>query len=482
VTDSDSDTDVALQATRALRVVPLLVAASLAAAFGMTLGSHPLEAVLLLVLVPLALTRPTATLGLILFVTVLVPFDVQNRYSLGGKAGLPGLLAVDLLLGVGLCRLVFLLLRGRLRVGRPMVVAGAVMVGGLAAAAHGVAVGAAVSDAGTEARCLVFGLGSFLLAWPLLLRRATRTRLSRTLLALGLALGLWGIAQVVFHVAYSSGGDVGVRPGIDQIAAAGGGQLQGGLYAYPVAVAMSFAALLAPARTSVAARGLTVAVFALNSVCVLLTFERSIWVAALIGCVAAAIRSGRAARPAALRWLALAAAAAVVYGALSPGTVSTSIDRVQSIFSYSSESSYQSRHVESEAVLQEIRREPIVGSGFGATVTWGQRNVFAPRTTNFTHEGYLWLAWKIGTPLALVLSGCLLFAALRPLTPTSDEQLRSLRVGSHAALLASLAVCVAFPEFNALGITAVLGVVAAACLAPEDQRGRIDTGATSTTL
>jgi hypothetical protein len=454
----------------------------LAAAFGMTLASHPLEAVLLLVLVPLALTRPTATLGLILFVTVLVPFDVQNQYSLGGKVGLPGLLAVDLLLGVGLCRLAFLVLRGRLRVGPPMVVVGVLMVGGLAAAAHGVVAGAAVSDAGTEARCLVFGLGGFLLAWPLLLQQATRTRLYRTLLALGLALGLWGIAQVVFHVAYSSGGDIGVRPGIDQVAAAGGGQLQGGLYAYPVAVAMSFAALLARADKSGAVRVLTIGVFALNSVCVLLTFERSIWGAALIGCVAVAVRSGREALPATLRWLAVGAAAVVVYIALSPGTLSTSIDRVQSIFSYSSQSSYQSRHVESEAVLQEIIREPIIGAGFGATVTWGQRHVFATRTTNFTHEGYLWLAWKVGTPLALALSGCLLFAALRPLRPTSDQRLRALRVGSHAALLASLSVCVTFPEFNALGITAVLGVITAVCVAPEDQRGRIDTGATSTTL
>jgi hypothetical protein len=477
-----TDAGRALSATRAPRVVPLLIGGVLAVGFGITLASHPLEAVLLLVLVPLALTRPSATLALILFVTVLVPFDVQNRYSLGGKVGLPGVLAVDLLLGLGLCRLAFLALRGRLRVGPPMVVAGVLMVGGLAAAAHGVVAGAGVSDSGTEARCLIFGLGSFLLAWPLLLQPTTRARVYGTLLALGLALGLWGIAQVVFHVAYTSGGDVGVRPGIDQIAAAGGGQLQGGLYAYPVAVVMSFAVLLSQATTSVAARVLTIGVFALNSVCVLLTFERSIWVAALIGCLAAAFRWGRAALPAALRWLALGAAAAVVCAALSPGTVSTSIERVQSIFSYSSQSSYQSRHVESEAVLREIVRKPVVGAGFGATVTWGQRHVFATTTTNFTHEGYLWLTWKVGVPLALALSGCLLFAALRPARPTSDQRLRALRVASPAALLASLSVCIAFPEFNALGITAVLGFLTAVCMTPEDQRGRIDTGADSTTL
>jgi hypothetical protein len=445
---------------------PVTIAGLLAVAFGATVAAHPVEAVLPLVLVPLALSCPTATLGAVLFVTVLVPFDVQNRYSVGGGAGVPGLLGVDVLLGLGILRIAFLVARGRLRLAPPMVVAGVFLLGGLAAAAHGLVAGAAASDAGTEARCLIFGCGSFLLAWPLLLRPETRARLYRTLLALGLVLGLWGIAQVVFHVAYTTGGDVGVRPGIDQIAAVGGGQLQGGLYAYPVAVAMSFAALLAGAAESVAVRTLCAGVFGVNCVSVLLTFERSIWGAAFIGCVAVACRAGRAALPATLRWLAVGAVVVVLYTALSPGAVGTEISRVQSIFSFSSQSSFQSRHAESDAVLQVIRQAPIAGAGFGATVTWGKRNVFATTTTNFTHEGYLWLAWKVGVPLALALVGCLLFAALRAARPSPDPALRALRMGSHAALLASLTVCVTFPEFDALGITAVLGVLTAACLLP----------------
>lgn len=457
---------VALHPRRAYRAGPVAIGALLAVVFGTALAAHPVEAVLLLVLVPLALCCPTATLGVVLFVTVLVPFDVQNRYSVGGGTGAPGLLAVDVLLGLGILRLAFLVLRGRVRLAPPMVVAGLFLVGALAAAVHGLIAGVAASDAGTEARCLIVGCGSFLLTWPLLLQRETRERLYRTLLALGLVLGLWGVAQVVFHVAYSTGGDVGVRPGIDQIAAVGGGQLQGGLYAYPVAVAMSFAALLAGAGKSVAVRMLFAAVFGVNSVCVLLTFERSIWGAAAMGCIAVACRAGRSALPATLRWLAVGAAVVVLSTALSPGAVGTAIGRAQSIFSYSSQSSFQSRHVESDAVLRVIRAEPVAGAGFGATVTWGKRNVFATTTTNFTHEGYLWLAWKLGVPLALALVGCLLFGALRGARPTADPPFRALRIGSHAALLASLSVCIAFPEFDALGITAVLGFITAACLAP----------------
>jgi hypothetical protein len=462
-----TDPGIALRLPRGNWAGPLLAGGLLAAVFGVVLVSNPLEAVLLLLLVPLALACPTATLGVVLFVTVLVPFDTQNRYSLGGGAGVPGLLAVDLLLLLGLCRLLVLALRSRLRLARPQIVAALLLVGICVAAAHGLAAGAGASDVGTEARCLVFGIGAFLLAWPLLLEQASRIRLYRTLVTLGIALGLWGIAQVVLKVPYTHSGDVGVRPGIDQIAAVGGGQLQGGLYAFPVAVSMSFAALLSGAIKSVAVRVLVVAAFALNCVCVLLTYERSIWAAAVIGCFVAAIRSGRAAWPATRRWLAVGIAVIALYSAGSPGAVGTAINRIESSFTYNNQNSFQARKVESEAVLQAIRREPITGSGFGATVTWGKRNVFATSTSNFSHEGYLWLTWKVGLPLALALVGCLFYAALRRIRPTADPPFRALRVGSHAALLASLAVCVTFPEFNALGITATLGVITAISVAPE---------------
>lgn len=454
--------------------------ALVAAGFGAMLPGHPVEAALVLVLVPLALAAPTASLGVILFVTVIVPFDTQNQFSIGGGAGSPGLLPVDLLLVLGLGRVAVLLLSRRLRLDAPLVVAGAVIAGLTLALAHGVAAGAAPSDAGTEARCLMFGTGTFVLAWPLLHNPVTRARLYGVLLAIGITLGLWGLAQVVLHVAYTSGGDVGVRPGIDQIAAAGGGQLQGGLYAFPVAVSMSFAALLSPPSRSSIVRALIAVAFALNCVCVLLTYERSIWIATAVGCVVAAVRSGRRAWPAATGWLALIAAGLLAYVVVSPGTRTAAVNRVESVFSLSGQSSSQAREVESAAVLRAIRRDPIAGQGFGATVTWGKRNVFATKTTNFTHEGYLWLAWKVGVPFALMLVGLLWFAALRRVRHRGEQSTAAFYGGAHAALLASLLVCVTFPEFNALGITAVLGLLTAACLADPDYRERIDTAGAST--
>ena len=142
------------------------------------------------------------------------------------------------------------------------------------------------------------------------------------------------------------------------------------------------------------------------------------------------------------------------------------MNRIRSVSTFQGQSSYQARQVEAEAVLNQIRHHPLIGSGYGATVTWGKRHVFATHTTNFAHEGYLWLAWKLGLPFALAVVGCLLYAALRRTKRSSDRAFRALRVGSHAGLLGSLAVCVTFPEFNALGITAVLGLIVAACLVP----------------
>jgi len=462
-----------------------LAAAAIAAVmFGSIVAGHPLEGMLLIALVPLALAAPLASFAVMLAATVLMPFDALNALSIGGGAGVPGLLPVDVLLGLGLGRVAFGVIRGRIQATTPMLVAGVSLVALLAVLVHGVAAGASVSDAGTEARCLAFGVGSFIMAVPLLEDSRSRARLYRVLLLLGIALGLWGIAQVVLNVPYSNAGDVGVRPGIGQVASVGGGQLQGGLYAFPIAVVMAFAGLVCGASRELMVRWLLAGVFGLNCLCVLLTYERSVWAASLLGCLAVAMRAGRAAWPVAARWSALGVAAVLAWAVVSPGALTTSAGRITSIFSVQSDSSAQSRAVESAAVLRAIRRSPVVGAGFGATLTWGGGNhaQFGETTTNFTHEGYLWLAWKAGVPFAVALVACLWFAALRRTRRTRDRALAALRAGCHAALLASLLVCLVFPEFNALGVTALLGLLLAVCVARADYRGRSDTGGASTTV
>lgn len=445
--------------------IALIAATTAALVFGATVAGHPLEATLVIALVPIGVAAPLAGFVLIVAMTVLLPFGALNALSLGGGANSPGLLPVDVLLGLGLARVAFLSLRGRLPIASSTVVATAFLALVVIQAVHGVAAGAPASDAGTEARCVVFGLGAFILAQPLLADPRSRTQLYLALTVIGLALGLWGIAQEVLSVPYTIQGDVGVRPGINEIASLGGGQLQGGLYAFPIAVVMAFAGLVSrPRRPAVA--WLLAVVLILNSVCVLLTFERSIWGASLVGCAAVAIRAGPGAWRPAMRWLALGAAAVLALAVLSPGAFAVSVGRVTSIFSVQNDSSAQARAVESAAVLRAIERSPAIGAGFGATVTWGggANAQFGERSTNFTHEGYLWLAWKLGAPVALLLFACLWQAALRRRRREANPDLDAFRVACRAALLASLLVCVVFPEFNALGVTSLLGLLTAGCV------------------
>ena len=452
------------RAESALRVALAGGALLVAAVFGALLPTHPLDAVALLAVVPIALLAPDATLTLVLFLTVLVPFDVQNELSIGGGVGKPGLFVVDALVALGVLRVTFLVVRGRLRLTVPVALAGVLAAGFVAAMVHGILAGASTSDAGDEARCLLLGAGGFALAWPRLQHRSSRTRLERTLLVLGLALGVWGLVQWLFGFSYSAAGDLGVRPGIDQIASAGGGQLQGGLFAYPVAVILAFAALVSgvPRRREV--RALLATALALNALCVLVTYERSIWGATAIGCVLVSLAVRRTARRNAIGWLAFVAAAMLAFSALGAGPTGTAGGRFASILSLRSDNAVVSREVESRAVIGRIRHHPATGSGLGATVTWGERNVFATSTTSYTHDGYLWLAWKLGIPFAAFVLALIAAAALRRAPPQRDPAWAAVRLGSRASLAALLVVALAFPVFNTLGITAVMGVLAAICL------------------
>ena len=438
-------------------------AALIAIAFGMALPGHPLASLALVALVQLAFGAPVASLGLLLVLTAIVPFDVQNRLAFMGGDDAPGLLLADVLVALGLLRLVLLVRSRRLRVERPLVVA--VLLGLVLAAflAEGVLRGADLSDAGHEARRLGMGIAGFLLAWPILGDRSARRRLYGVLLGLGVALGVWGLAQWFFSVDFGSGADVGVRPGVD-LTSSGRGSLQGGLYAFPVAVTLAFAALVSRRVRSVEVRGVLLAILLMNGLCLLLTYERSFWVATAVACGLAALRLGPEARRAALVWGAAGLATLLLaLGAL--GELRTAGERLASVTEYGVDNSVEYRQVESRVVIDAIEERPFFGSGLGATITWGKQNTFGTQTTPFSHIGYLWLAWKLGIPAAIglvVLFGILVLAR----RPAGDEVLDLLRIGAQASLLALLLISFTFPPFNAFGITAVMGVLAAACLQP----------------
>ncbi|MET9519195.1 O-antigen ligase family protein [Streptomyces sp. NPDC002994] len=445
------------------------VAVLSALAFGALLPGAPLAAVAAIVVIPLAFGAPVAALSVLVALTVLVPFQVQDEFSVVGGSGRPGLLLVDVLLILGLCRVGWLILSRRLKIDAPLLAAAAVALMLTGALAWGIAHGAAVSEAGHEARRVMLGVGAFVLAWPVVHDEAARRRLNRTLLALGLALGVWGLFQWGFSIGYTSSADVGVRQGVD-LTSSGRGSLQGGLYAYPVAVTLAWAALVSGRVRSIPLRWLLAAIVCLNAICVWLTYERTFWVATAVACAVVVMMSGAHARRIAARWAPIGAVSLLgCLAALAPGEIRTAVERLVSVTRLEVDKSYEYRVIESQVVLEEIRSRPLTGSGFGATITWSKDDTFDTLTTPFAHNGYLWLAWKIGIPAAAFLVLVIAAAVVRRAPPAEEWQRHTLRIGSRAALLALLLTSVTFPAFDVLGITAVMGLLVAVCFSGGDR-------------
>lgn len=438
------------------------VACVAAAGFGIFFPIAPRTAVEVLVLVPLVFAAPVAALMALIGITALVPFEVQDALSVVGGRDQPGLLFVDVLLVLGLFRVVWLVARRRMTLDIPMLGAAAAVLICCAALGWGVTHGSALSEAGHEARRVVMAVGTFVLAWPLVADRVTRKRLIAPLIALGLVLAVWGLAQWMFSIGYAGSGDVGVRMGNDLVVG-NRGMLQGGMFGYPVAIALAWAALVSGRVRRPGIQTLLGAIVLLNAVCLVLTYERTIWVATLLQCVLVVVIYGRCAIRPAMRWGALGAGALLCVAAAAPGDAAAAAKRLMTISEISTDHSYSYRIIESEAAIRAITARPFTGSGLGATVTWESEGVFATMTTSFIHNGYLWLAWKFGIPVAALILLVMVVAVLRKSPRGDDWRWHATRIGSRASVAGLVLVPITFPIFNVLGATALLGFLLAVC-------------------
>jgi hypothetical protein len=467
MTQAAADAERVLQPALAARSRRYLTAACAAAlAFGVFLPAAPWRAVAWLVMIPLSFAAPVGALALLIAVSVLVPFEVQDTFAIVGGRDQPGLLLVDVLMLLGLVRIGWLIVRGRLKADLPLLSGIAVAAICTAALMWGIANGADVSWAGTEGRRLVLGVVTFVLAWPLVGNRSARPRLIRALIGIGLLLGLWGLAQWMFSVGFTSAGDVGVREG-DVVSRS----LQGGMFAYPVAVVLTWAALVAGQVRNVAVKCLLVVILFLNAVCLLVTFERTLWAATAVACVFVVVMSGTRSLGHAFKWAGIGVALLVGVAAIAWAEASTAVERLSSAGRLESDNSLKWRVVESQIVAERISARPVTGYGFGAEITWGVKDTFATMTTPYIHNGYLWLAWKIGMPAAAIIVLVLGRAVLRRFPSENAGEWPMLRRGSQASLLALLVICITFPVFNALGITAAMGFLAAVCYSAADPPG-----------
>lgn len=452
--------------------VPLL--AALAAAYGGVIAIQPLAAAGLavaLLVVALAFLAPVTHLAMLLFLTTIVPYSVNNAYA--GLSTGPGLLLSDLFLVTGLARAAIVLAHARLDP-RRLAVLGLIVafcLWAVFAAYSGLRAGGNLSDVGVELRQLG-GFSAAIIAMAILLQPGSSERLGRALVVLGLLLGLWGLAQWVLGLAFGAvGEDFGVREGV-RYAPGGRGQVQGGLFAFPLAVVVSAGALISGEVRSRLARLSVSAVLALNAVSLLLTFERTFWVVTALGIAVVFLRMGRARRGRAILWtVTVAVVALVVTSEVSPRTLQTASARLLSIGQYEADNSLRYRRVESEHVLREIAEAPVVGSGLGASIWWGRPWDRVPPTfETYVHNGYLWLVWKLGLigSLALVLTLLLAIAWRGP--PEGGALFAAVRVGAQASLLALLVAAITFPSFTASGVTTAMGVLVAICALPRIAR------------
>jgi hypothetical protein len=450
----------------------------LAMALGVLADRHPSYAVAvaaLAVVTLFAFMAPVTHLTILIALTTLVPYSVADAYHVGGGgSGNGGLQVSDLFLLTGLLRAALVLPRVRLT-RRQITVATLVVIAcvfTLYEAVQGLHAGQPLSEVGAEFRALAGGFALALIAITALADRGAHPRVLRALLLLGLALGLLGIAQ--WTLGASFGGDFGVRSGVS-LTTSGVGQLQGGLFAFPVAVVLAVAALTSGALRDRRQRTVVAAVLVLNTVSLLLTFERTFWVSTVVAVLLVVMRSGRSRRIRALISIVVAATVGVsVLAAVSPTTLQTAEQRLLSIGQYQTDNSVRYRTVESGFVIAKIRAKPLLGWGLGDTIYWGQPwDQVPPSAQSYTHVGYLWLFWHEGLLGGAVFLLLLALSALWPGRARAGPIVTSIKIGAQAAIVALLIENFTFPVFHqGSQIAYVMGFLVAYCALPTVLRSR----------
>jgi O-antigen ligase len=441
-----------------------------AALFGAMIAVRPAFAFGLFglaLIVLLAFAAPVAHLMLLVFLTAIVPYGLQNQYGFGGGEQSAGLLASDVVLMVGLVRAVWATITrplGRLQLlasTMTLLFLGGLLVQMLRALLQ---FGYDPSEIGAESRVLL-GFGTVLIAIPLLREQATRERLFKAFAGFALVLGCWGLIQWTVDIPFAAAGDVGVREGV-HFTTEGRGQVQGGLYAFAPMSVILFSVLVAGAVRGLVGRVVVITALILNLVSLVLTYERTFWVATVLACGLVIIRTGGTRRTKAL--IAAPVALVVFLGIMTtvaPSTLGAARERLLSIGQYGSDNSLRYRIVESRHVIDQIEEAPILGWGPGAEILWGRPWEFVkPSSTPYAHNGYLWLAWKLGIPIALLLIALLLAAILRR-PPRGNSIDAAVARGCQLALVALLLATATFPSFSALSITASMGVMIAVAIA-----------------
>lgn len=114
------------------------------------------------------------------------------------------------------------------------------------------------------------------------------------------------------------------------------------------------------------------------------------------------------------------------------------VQRLVTVRSAASDVSFNARLVESASILRFVKQSPVLGYGFGVHYTFLDPLSHATVITYYAHNGYTWMLFKFGLPLALVLLLVIYYPAFRAYTnpPSADDRLRyGVMVGCIGAMV-----------------------------------------------
>ena len=204
---------------------------------------------------------------------------------------------------------------------------------------------------------------------------------------------------------------------------------------------------------------------ALSAVGILLTFGRTTWGVALLGMAVVVYLLGlRKCWPMVLWSLLGSTLAFAMLIAAKPAMLDALVARATSVekeIEYGSSAAW--RYYEAEKVLPQIAAHPALGLGLGAAYRRPAPSDALPEQVRYVHNGYLFVASKMGLPALALLLWCLgvvLVGSWRGARTEPDPEFRGVHAAVCAGVLGVLLASVTEPHLMRDSSLAYLGVLA----------------------
>ena len=333
--------------------------------------------------------------------------------------------------------------------------------------------GVSPKDALGEGRHLMF-----LLLFPIsLMVLDTPQRLRRFiagLVLLGLLFSVGQILQGIFHVrVFGDSGRLVVAETLDVKSYDATVSNTGGLNIIILVIFMSAGWYVLKAIKTF--RFLALA--ALCALGILLTFGRTTWGSVLLGMVVVVALLGIRKSGPMLAWSLVGGLLALLtLIAVKPAMLDALVARATSVgkeIEYGSSAAW--RYYEAAQVMPQIAAHPVLGLGLGAAYRAPALSDALPEQVRYIHDGYLYLASKMGVPALALLLWCLgvvMLFSWRGARTEADAQFRGVHAAVCAAVIGVLLASITEPHLMRDSSLAFMGVAAGVVVAMRRQANR----------